>query len=168
MKLLGKACALFAAAGLCATAMSAPDAESDASRAGLIEQARQLHTDAQRELRTVLHLRELAHKQKDVIKLNCVNEMLVQIKPHLNLLEDGQANLPTTNEPAATFGAVQASANSIRELAERAAQCVGEPDLGSESSNSFTHPDVPDDPFQGPEPWGDSTVEAPGYASPFS
>lgn len=168
MKLLGKACAVLTAAGLYATAFSAPGDSADVARSGLIEQAKQLHSESLVQLRNVLHLQELARKEKDVIKLNCVNEQLVQIKPHMNLLEDAESNLATTSDVTVTFGTVQSSADTIRQLAEQAAQCVGEPEIGNESSNSFTHPFVPDDPFQTPDPWGDSTVEPPGYASPFT
>lgn len=169
MKLLGKLCTALAAAGLCATAFSAPgDPGVDGDRAGLIERAHELQGESLVQLRTVIHLQELARKEKDVIKLNCVNEMLVQIKPHMNLLEDAEANLPSTTDLAGTFGTVQSSADTIRQLAEQAAQCIGEPDIGNESSNSFTHPFIPDDPFIAPDPWGDSTIEPPGYASPFT
>lgn len=167
MKQLSKTCAVFAAIALSTSAFSAPDA-TGTDRGALVQEADKLQGESRQDLRTVLHLQELARKQKDVIKLNCVNEMLVQIKPQMNLLDEARTALPTTQDPTKSFEDVQKAANSVRQLAEQAAQCVGEPESGNESSNSYTHPDIPDDPFQGPDPFTTGPVEPPGYASPFS
>lgn len=169
MKRLGKLSAVVAAVGLCATAFGAPDAVGTADRSSLIEQGQTLQEQSRDDLRSVLHLQQLAHKQKDVIKLNCVNELLVQIKPHMNMLDAAQSELSTSANPTVTLGTVQTESQAVRQLAEQARTCVGEPETGNEeSSNSFTSPDIPDDPFTAPEPWHDTTVEPPGYASPFS
>ena len=64
------------------------------------------------------------------------------------------------------FEGISTAAENIRRLREEADQCIGEPvQTGGDSSNSFTGPDMPDDPtkgFTGPD------LEPPGYASPYN
>jgi hypothetical protein len=134
----------------------------------LLGRVHQLHEQMRADTRHVAHLQQIARKAKDVIKLNCVNDKLVQVKPQMNIADAGEAELEASNEAnrMAAFETVAQAAESIRRLREEADQCIGEPvTQGGESSNSFTGPDVPDDPTKGFN--GPVVIEAPGYASPF-
>lgn len=117
--------------------------------------------------RHIQHLQQIARQAKDVIKLNCVNDKLVQVKPQMNIADARTADLEAANdtERPAVFESIAQSADNIHRLREEADQCIGEPvAIGSESSNSFTGPTAPDDPnknFPG-------EIEPPGYASPFN
>lgn len=167
MKTFAKSSLLALMLGISATAIYADTVTKSAvSPEGLVKEAESLHAQAVADLRHVLHLQAVARKDKDVVKLNCVNEKLVQIKPQLNILEDAQATLSSATEPEGPFATVQGSANSVHVLREEAAQCVGESEFGTDTSNRYTHPNIVDDPFT--DPWAELEVEAPGYASPFT
>lgn len=123
--------------------------------------------------RHIQHLQQLARKEKDVIKLNCVNDKLVQVKPQMNILDlnAGQLEGAGDTERMASFEAINEAAEAVRRLREEADQCVGEPvQSGGDTTNSYTSPEVPDDPIKGGPAGGfDGTqIEAPGYASPFN
>jgi hypothetical protein len=127
-----------------------------------------LHEQVRADLRRIQHLQALARKEKDVIKLNCVNDKLVQVKPYMNMADAGEAELPMASESSrmSVFEGIQQAVENVRLLREEADQCIGEPvQTGGDSSNSFTGPNAPDDPtrgFEGPP------IEAPGYASPYN
>jgi hypothetical protein len=129
---------------------------------------RVLHEQMRADARHIQHLQQMARKEKDVIKLNCVNDKLVQVKPEMNIADAGESELEAARDTDRMdlFDGIQKSAETIRRLREEADQCIGEPiTSGGESSNSFTGPDAPDDPtkgFQNPE------IEPPGYASPYT
>jgi hypothetical protein len=127
----------------------------------------QLHETTRADARHVQHLQQIARREKDVIKLNCVNDKLVQIKPEQNIVDAAAAELEGTADAnrMAVFGNVAAAAENVRRLREEADQCIGESvTQGGESSNSFTGPQAPDDPTKG---FNDTPIEPPGYASPF-
>jgi hypothetical protein len=127
-----------------------------------------LHEQVRADLRRIQHLQALARKEKDVIKLNCVNDKLVQVKPYMNMADAGEAELPSASESsrASVFEGIQQAVENVRLLREEADQCIGEPvQTGGDSSNSFTGPDAPDDPTKG---FNGPPIEAPGYASPYN
>ena len=145
-----------------------PGAASSMSPADLQARVHLLHDQIRADARHVQYLQQIARKEKDVIKLNCVNDKLVQIKPQMNLGDAAESQLDGSNDAAriSAFDTVAASADSVRRLREEADQCIGEPIIqGSESSNSFTGPQAPDDPTKG---FGGNPIEPPGYASPFN
>jgi hypothetical protein len=113
----------------------------------------------------VLHLQQLARKQKDIIRLNCINDKLVQIKPHMNIEERDAQELQGGVVSGGIVEEIRISGENVHYLREQADQCAGEPSLSTEQTNSWTHPTAPDDPFQ--KPW-DTIIEPPAYASPFS
>ena len=124
----------------------------------------QMRADA----RHVQHLQQLARKEKDVIKLNCVNDKLVQLKPQMNLADTSAAEIEASTDAnrMVVFEGFAEAAENVRRLREEADQCVGEPiTQGGESSNSFTGPHAPDDPTKG---FGPTGLEPPGYASPYN
>jgi hypothetical protein len=129
---------------------------------------RQLSEQTRAHARHIQYLRQIANKEKDVIKLNCVNDKLVQVKPQMNIADHAASDLESAidAERASLFEDVVSAAEAVRHLREEADQCIGEPvTSGGDSSNSFTGPDAPDDPTRGFE--GDD-LEAPGYASPYN
>ncbi|HEX2689701.1 MAG TPA: hypothetical protein VHN14_23950 [Kofleriaceae bacterium] len=138
--------------------------------AELPTRARQLREQTLANARHVQHLQQLARKEKDVIKLNCVNDKLVQIKPQLNIVDSTASELEgstdaTRMDMMAIFGNLSQATENVRQLREEADQCIGEPITGGgESLNSFTGPQAPDDPTKG---FTDKPIEPPGYASPF-
>ena len=139
------------------------------SQAEIGVRVRTLHEQTRADARHIQHLQQIARKQKDVIKLNCVNDKLVQVKPEMNIVEAKQQELETAGdaERMAVFETIAQAADSLRRLREESDQCIGEPITfsGGESSNSFTGPAAPDDPTKG---FGNHPIEPPAYASPFN
>jgi hypothetical protein len=132
------------------------------------ERVRQLSEQTRAHARHIQHLQQIARKEKDVIKLNCVNDKLVQVKPQMNIADAGAAELESARDAERTsiFDGIVDAAEAIRQLREEADQCIGEPiTSGGDSSNSFTGPDPVDDPTRGFER---DELEPPGYASPYN
>lgn len=144
------------------------------SPADLQVRVRQLREQTRADARHIQHLQQVARKEKDIIKLNCVNDKLVQVKPQMNIADKARDELAVLDEPAdakhadrmAIFEAIAEATENVRRLREEADQCIGEPIVkGGESSNMFTGPHAPDDPTKG---FDDGPLEPPVYASPFS
>src|SRR5690242_18713236 len=94
MKLLAKLGLFGLVVGAGATALyAAPDLSSPESLTEIQVRAQAIHGAALDDLRHTDHLQTIARKEKDVIKLNCVNDKLVQIKPQINLIEKSQLAL---------------------------------------------------------------------------
>lgn len=143
-------------------------AVSAQSLADLQVRVHMLQEQARNDARHVQHLQQIARREKDVIKLNCVNDKLVQIKPHLNLGDAATSELMGATEytKVAAYQNAVLAAENVRRLREEADQCIGEPvTVGSESSNSWTGPHAPDDPTRG---WPGGGLEPPVYASPYN
>ncbi|MBA3465633.1 MAG: hypothetical protein H0T46_37220 [Deltaproteobacteria bacterium] len=121
----------------------------------------------------VLRLQGIARKQKDVIKLNCVNDKLVQLKVQMNLADTSYnslvANQSKGEEASGMHAQLQATGHSVKELREAANACIGELELKRESPIEVQSPEITDDPgvidpYNGEQ---GVVVEPPGYASPF-
>ncbi|HEX4417957.1 MAG TPA: hypothetical protein VH165_08660 [Kofleriaceae bacterium] len=128
----------------------------------------QMQEQTRIDARHVQHLQQIARQEKSVIKLNCVNDKLVQIKPQMNLADTAAAELAggTDFNRVDAFDKVSMATENVHHLREEADQCIGEPiATGSESSNSFSGPWVPDDPNRG---YSGGGLEPPIYASPFN
>jgi hypothetical protein len=137
--------------------------------------AASFETQTQDDLRHLIHLQAIARREKDVIKLNCINDKLVQMKAQLNIFGSfyGQltASLGRTDsdERHTVFVNVSESADAIKRLRAEADVCAGEVDLKIESSALVDRPELPDDPTTWDpnyDPIPDN-VEPPGYASPY-
>jgi hypothetical protein len=124
------------------------------------------------DVRHVLHLRELARKQKDVIKLTCVNDKLIQLKAQQNIYGAVEVQLQAVlaegqGERFELFTQATVGADNIRKLREEADACLGEGDLApSETDVDVSSPDIVDDPTKAGDIFQPG-VEPPGYASPF-
>ncbi|HSS03515.1 MAG TPA: hypothetical protein VLM79_40905 [Kofleriaceae bacterium] len=153
---------------------SAPHLEPPQSAAALQPRALLLHEQMRGDARHVMYLQQIAKKEKDVIKLNCVNDKLVQIKPQMNMADAAESEMtsPADATRMTAFDNIVEVAASVRRLREEADQCIGEAVTAgdAQSSNSFTGPHAPDDPTKGGihGTGGGNDVEAPGYASPFN
>src|SRR5947209_3759731 len=110
----------------------------------MITRVRMMHEQMRGDARHIQHLQQIARKEKDVIKLNCVNDKLVQLKPQMNMADAKEQELDGAGDPErmAVFETIMQAADSLRKLREESDQCIGEPITfsGGESSNSFTGP----------------------------
>jgi len=114
----------------------------------------------------VLRLKVAAVREKDVIKINCLNDKLVQINPLMNIVDRLIERLENESERDPVYNELVEAGNKVREQRELADQCAESNKLVSESTNTYTAPQGPEDPTQGiPGDYG-GYVEPPGYASP--
>jgi hypothetical protein len=132
----------------------------------------ELKTQMDQDLVHVGRLQAKARKDKDVIKLNCVNDKMVQIKAMLNLADDNRAQITDAltlgnGRAPELFSTFSRSASDVKKLREDADVCVGVgPDYVGNSKLNVSNPAMPDDPTAG-NPFDDH-IEAPAYASPYS
>src|SRR2546423_778143 len=129
----------------------------------MLTQAKSIKDQIDKDWRYIKHLQEQARKDKDVMKLNCVNDKLVQMKPQMNMNDTARNALEQSgdhDDRSALFAEVTLSGENVRRLREEADQCIGEPTLATESESGYTAPEVPDSPYGNPfEP----VVEPPCY-----
>jgi hypothetical protein len=162
-------------------APEAPDASTATAPAG--QQARLSVEEMQAQVATyqmqnreaarrVEQLRAIARKEKDVIKLNCVNDKAVQIKATLNIVDEAAASLEVAimgrDEEARyhEFTKITISSEKARQLRDEADGCVGdELSYVGDTVVEVNRPEIPDDPTLDDPFEGD--VEPPAYASPF-
>lgn len=117
------------------------------------------------------HLQAVARKEKDVIKLTCVNDTLVQLKAEQNLFDESEQQFTSdmgTEASAARddFDSMTSTASNITTLRATAEACVGVPELyKQESAASVQHPDLDDPALEDPFSPG---IEPPAYASPYN
>jgi hypothetical protein len=124
-------------------------------------------------LRHVVTLQGIAQRQKDVIKLNCVNDKLLQVKQLMNIAEGAKTNLSediTKGDEDGRyheFGRITIAQQQVQVLSSEADNCIGE-DLSflGPTQVIVSAPAEPDDPTQPP---GNDipTVEPLPIASPF-
>jgi hypothetical protein len=159
MKSLAKACLGLGLIAFAALLHAAPHAEADV-------EVEAVHKEIQQDTSHVVRVRQRAAKDKDVIKLTCVNDKLTQIQPLANIGDRLREELLAADDRVTKLEELRKIADEVRRLREEADQCVGDP-IASESDTTFTSPSyIPDDPTDD-EPWGPA-FEEPGYASPFN
>lgn len=140
------------------------------SVADMTTRAAGIQTQIQQDNRHVLYLKEQAKKAKDVIKLSCVNDKLVQLKAQMNIADATNDQLQValvknSDDRQGLFGQLQGLGENVKQLREQAAACIGEPELyKQEAGVTYTAPEVPDDPTQSPI---GGELEPPAYASPY-
>jgi hypothetical protein len=147
--------------------------ETQLSSAEMAAKAKTLQGEMDANFKFISELKVRARKQKDVIKLNCINDKFLQIKALLNIAEGAQANLEVAimsrDDDARTheFSKVTISAEKIQALRNEAETCIGE-DLTyvGPTDVEVDAPEMPDDPTA-TDPFDDG-IEPPAYASPFS
>ena len=128
-----------------------------------------METDAQE----IVRIQDIAKRQKDVIKLNCVNDRLVQVKAQRNIADELRAQLgaaiaKNSDERFSLFAQLGSVSEQVKTLKEQARACIGETELLKQETSGVVveHPDLPDDPTLIP-PLEGQPIEPPGYASPF-
>jgi hypothetical protein len=132
----------------------------------------QLQEQMSKDMVHVGRLQQKARKEKDVIKLNCVNDKMVQMKAMMNLADDKRTQITDAltlgnGRAPERFADYSQSANEIKKLREDADVCVGVgPDYVGDSKLNVSNPGIPDDPTAGNPFTGG--IEPPAYASPFS
>lgn len=150
--------------------------EANLSPKEMSERTRTLIADMRATLARVLRLQQAARKQKDIIKLNCVNDKLLQVKQLLNIAEASRNNMVesiSNRDKDATyhqFSQVTISAENTRTLGEEAEACIGEEiKFVGPTEVQVDKPPIVDDPTED-NPFdfaGGVSIERPGYASPF-
>ena len=114
------------------------------------------------------HLQAQARGQKDVIKLSCVNDKLVQFKAQSNEVDIANNELLGSlgdGRRVDAYERLTVVANAAHVTAETAKGCVGATEY-TETGAEFTAPEITDDPTKG-LPF-EIKVEPPAYASPFA
>jgi hypothetical protein len=163
MKLFAKIAFAVAVGGVgIGATIAAPD---DAGTSmGLASDADAIKVRSKEDHQVVMRLKAAAYKEKDVIKLNCINDKLVQMLPEMNVLDSlvDQLKAASAADQPTVFKDVEASGNRVHEQRELAEQCADAKLIVTESSNTFTGPDI-----ETPAPeWGfEPDIEPPGYAS---
>lgn len=145
--------------------------QAELSPEEMVDQADVLLRRMQDVLKRVVQLKEIARKQKDVLKLNCVNDKLLQVKQLLNISEAAKTNLVEAiaqeDEEGRyhEYGKINLAAEQVQILGQEAEQCIGEEliYLGP-TEVTVEEPENPDDPDDGLD---DFDFDRPGYASPF-
>jgi len=159
-KFLAKVLFVAALGGVGATMWAAPGPEAYESEAQKIKL--QMLADQQ----FVLRLKAQAVRDKDIIRINCLNDKLVQMNPLMNIVDRLIDRLSNESESEAVYNELVDAGGKVREQRELATQCAESKLLVTESSNAYTAPHGPEDPTQGmPGDYG-GYVEPPGYASP--
>jgi len=142
------------------------------SAAEMVTRATELEAQIKVDSQHVQHLQAMARKEKDVIRLSCVNDKMVRVKAGANIFDGSNRDLAGAldrDERFTYFDSVLKAADDVHKAREEADRCAGEVELESESKSTFTGPDIVDDPTSGlPFDEPGTLIEPPGYASPFS
>lgn len=142
----------------------------------MVARAETLGAQIKLDMRHVLHLQTKARQAKDVIKLNCINDKLVQLKAQVNIFDSAQASLKAGLEGSSAagdkqtmFADVTGAGAAVKSLRAEADICVGEPELfKQESSSEVQRPEIFDDPGASDLSEPGDPFEPPAYASPFN
>jgi hypothetical protein len=137
----------------------------------------QIQKDIDEDHKHVHHLQALARKEKDVIKLTCINDKLVQMKAQMNLFDTANLALEgainnTDDSPRLVFADIEKAGTDVRKLRAEADGCAGELEMyKQESKTDVDRPELDDptdgEPFQDSVVMGEPEVDPPGYATPF-
>jgi hypothetical protein len=130
-------------------------------------------TEMQGMLERVVELQQVARKQNDVIKLNCVNDKLLQVKQLLNIAEAARTNMieaiaaQNEGDRYHQFGQVTIAHEKVSVLRDEAEACIGEElvFLGP-TEVDVDKPDIVDDPTRD-SLFPPFEIEEPAYATPF-
>ncbi len=118
----------------------------------------------------MLAFKEQAHKLKDVIKLNCVNDKQIQVKAEMNIADIANDSLQSalqknSDDRQVAYTQLVGASDAVRRLREEAAACIGEPELfKQEQGGTVESPDIVDDPTQ-QSPFQGGELEPPSSAS---
>jgi len=126
-------------------------------------------------VKRIQSLQEEAKRQKDIIRLNCVTDKLVQARVNVNIAEQSMATMQESiarndqGEQTHEFTRLTIVNQKVTVLGAEAENCIGE-DLsfvGATRVDVEVDPNIPQyDPTQPPAPGID--IERPGEASPLT
>lgn len=181
MKTLSKALSALAFFGGMAVlrADTLPNQPAKLTNADIAVKVAGIETQIKDDEQKLLLLKQRAVKLKDVIKVTCVNDKLIQAKAEMNIAdtanENLQAALAKNNEDDrnSSFGSLTQAADAIKHLKEEAAACIGTPELlKQEAGVTVDRPEIIDDPvatdpFQDYDGLGPNDMEPPAYPSPY-
>ena len=177
------------AAGMCALlgATAALAASSEATDAGIdfrkgivltpqetLAQSKELYKKMQETHRRIGQLKTKAQKDKDMVKLNCVNDKLTQANGHMAVADQSMTSLAgdiaRSDDPARQheFTRITILHQKVSTLGTEAEQCIGEDVsyVGATRVDVEIDPSIPQtDPTDPPLPVPD--VQRPPEASPF-
>lgn len=127
--------------------------------------------DAQRngDLKHVKQLRIRAKKEKDSVKVNCVNDKLVYMNGLMNVVDLDRRRLEETSDltkQEAAYIDIVTNVGVIRITRDEANTCVGEGISTGTEDQGASGPDLPDDPSE--DGLDGEGIEHPGYRTPFS
>jgi hypothetical protein len=136
--------------------------------------ADQIEKDLDLDNRHVMHLQALARKEKDVIKLTCINDKIVQIKAQMDISDAASLQLDNSDEALAStaLAEIEQAGTDVKRLRSEADVCAGELEMyKQESKADFERPELDDPthggPFQSPEQLGETDFDPPAFATPF-
>jgi hypothetical protein len=137
-------------------------------------QARDYYKKMQETQRRVTQLQAKAKKDKDMVKLNCVNDKLMQLQGHMTVTDQSMSSLTldiAKNDDSARqheFTRISILYQKVVVLGTEAEQCIGEDVsyVGATRVDVEVDPSIPPyDPTEPPLPGID--VTRPPEASPF-
>jgi len=173
MKLHLKYLVAIGLAAVTVHAQTAPTTVATRSVKDMTVHATELSEQVGKDVKQVRHLQAQARKEKDVIKLGCVNDKVVQLKAQQNLFDESEKQFEDAltgtqiDMAGAALDDLDKTSQAIANLRSEAEACVGVPELyKQESATSVDAPTFPDDPTV-TDPF-EPEVEMPGYASPFN
>src|SRR5262245_16721187 len=125
----------------------------------MVRQVAEYRSKMEDMLKHIVQLQDQAKRQKDVIKLNCVNDKELQLKAVLNIADEANNNLVTAiargdeADRYHQFGRITLAFQESQRVASEADQCVGE-DLTFLGQTTVTveEPRIPEDPTVLDEP----------------
>jgi hypothetical protein len=138
----------------------------------MIASADQLMGQMHSSLRHVTQLHQKAAKDKDIIKLNCINDKLMPMKGEVNLADanrhalDQAINAGDDSARYASYSDLTISGDKVKDLRDAADACVG--DALTYVGSTDVQVTGPANPLlPGDDNWGGSGIEPPGYRTPF-
>ena len=141
----------------------------------MINQSREYAKSMQEVLKRIQVLQDQAKREKDIIRLNCVTDKVVQVRVNISIAEQSMASLQEAvtradeGERTHEFTRLTIVNQKVQVLGAEAENCIGE-DLsfvGATKVDIEIDPNIPQyDPTQPPAPGID--IERPGEASPLA
>jgi len=141
----------------------------------MVTQSREYARNMGEVLKRIQVLQDQAKREKDIIRLNCVTDKVVQVRVNISIAEQSMASLQEAvtradeGERTHEFTRLTIVNQKVLVLGAEAENCIGE-DLsfvGATKVDVEIDPNIPIyDPTQPPGPGID--VERPGEASPFT
>jgi hypothetical protein len=120
-------------------------------------------------------LQQQARESRDIIKLNCVNDKLLQLKQLLNIAEAARVSLSEAisshndGDRYHQYTVITVSSEKARALRDEAEACIGEELVfNGRATIDVDAPDIADDPTRtDPFALASFDIERPTYATPF-